>query len=101
MGVIASTTLGATTPKRSSSEVQQLFRQRPVFLPVYGSGQNRVDFLTQHLPLQGLTLVRMRRPSRLVIPRTAAAIDQRGLRPLPSPGLHRAVHPAVQVEGAP
>ena len=45
MGVIASKTLGATTPKRSSSEVQQLFRQRPVFLPVYGSGQNRVDFI--------------------------------------------------------
>ena len=58
----------------SGGPLQQPFGQGPHFLLGGPAGQNLLDFRLQHLPLQGLTPVLMRWPSRLTIPRALPAI---------------------------
>src|SRR5215472_615021 len=64
------------------------------------AGQSLLYFPLQHLTLQCLTLVLMRRTPRLAVPRTDAAVYQLFFLLLPGPGFHHTVHPQVHVEAA-
>src|SRR5215472_13410511 len=63
-------------------------------------GQSLLDFPLQHFTLQCLTLVLMRRTTRLAVPRTGAAVYQLFFLLVPGPGFHHTVHPQVHVEAA-
>src|SRR5208283_3591079 len=52
----------------------------------------------QDVALQGLTLVLMRRATRLIVPGAGTAIHQLFLWLIPGPYLHQTIHPEVQVE---
>ena len=54
---------------------QQPLRQRADFPLVGPAGQSLPDFLLQHLALQRLALVGVRRPPRLAVPGAGAAVD--------------------------
>src|SRR6516225_12449499 len=84
----------------SGGQLEQALGQLAEFLLGRPAGQSLLDFGPQHLALQRLALVGVRRAARLAVPGALATVDQLFLRPLPGPHLDQGVHPQVEVEAA-
>src|SRR5215211_7040237 len=79
----------------SSGHVEQSLHQRPDFPLAGPAGQSLLDFPAQHLALQRLALVGVRRPARLVVPGAGAAVADLLVGLVPGPRLHQRIHPQV------
>src|SRR5439155_4086608 len=79
-------------------EAEQAFPPVPETLGVGVLLQQRLGFRPQHLTLQGLALVVVRRPPVLLVPGAGPPVHQLLMVTRPRPRLHRREQPPIEVE---